>query len=101
MSCGPGVEQETTTDGGVDADTDTDTDADTDADTDTGTDTCPQEDYQVIDVGGGWYHTCAVLESGGLKCWGPNQFGGLGYGTDELIIGDDETPSSAGDVPVM
>jgi alpha-tubulin suppressor-like RCC1 family protein len=59
-----------------------------------------------VDVGGkvkalaaGWYHTCAVLESGALRCWGFGGFGQLGYG-DTKSIGDDEAPATAGDVDV-
>jgi cysteine-rich repeat protein len=63
----------------------------------------PTED---VDVGGtvvglalGRIHTCAVLDTGAVRCWGDNFAGQLGYGhTDE--IGDDETPASAGDVPL-
>ena len=35
---------------------------------------------------GGW-HTCAVLDTGDLKCWGYNTWGQLGYG-DKLPRGD-------------
>jgi alpha-tubulin suppressor-like RCC1 family protein len=41
--------------------------------------------------------TCALLRSGGVRCWGSDTT--LGYGTDE-IIGDDETPEQVGDVPL-
>ena len=42
-----------------------------------------------IDLGGGqrartiatgFFHSCAILESGGMKCWGLNSTGQLGYG---------------------
>ena len=59
-----------------------------------------------VDVGGtvtqiaaGSAYTCALLDTGAVRCWGPGDFGLLGYGnTDD--IGDDETPASAGDVKV-
>ena len=72
------------------ADTDSDTDADTDTDTDTDT-------YPVVFRGSN--HTCAVLASGSVRCWGWGEAGQLGYGNTENI-GDDETPASAGDVDV-
>jgi len=35
---------------------------------------------EVNEVKGGEFHTCAILDDFGLKCWGSNQFGQLGYG---------------------
>jgi alpha-tubulin suppressor-like RCC1 family protein len=32
-------------------------------------------------IGSGWDHTCAVLDSGALECWGSNGDGQLGNGT--------------------
>jgi alpha-tubulin suppressor-like RCC1 family protein len=36
----------------------------------------------VVDVSAGRTHTCAVLASGGLRCWGENTDGALGDGQD-------------------
>jgi alpha-tubulin suppressor-like RCC1 family protein len=52
---------------------------------------------QQIAAGGG--HTCALLTNGAVRCWGEGSFGQLGYGNTNWI-GDNETPASAGDVPV-
>jgi len=45
-------------------------------------------------------HTCAVLETGTVRCWGAGVYGALGYGNFD-DIGDDETPADAGDVPCL
>ena len=57
-----------------------------------------------VEVGGpvaalaaGGDHTCALLETSRVRCWGAGWSGQLGYGNTESI-GDDETPASAGDV---
>lgn len=42
--------------------------------------------------------SCALLASGGVLCWG-YPAGGSGHGNLD-IIGDDETPASAGDIPL-
>jgi alpha-tubulin suppressor-like RCC1 family protein len=54
---------------------------------------------QAVKIAAGEHHTCAITVSDGLRCWGQNDFGQLGYGHTERI-GDDEHPSAAGDVPV-
>ncbi len=45
----------------------------------------------------GTAHTCVLLESGEVMCWGGNETGQLGYGHTDTI-GDDELPMSAGPV---
>lgn len=44
-------------------------------------------------------HSCALLESGQVVCWGSISGGALGYGNQE-IIGDDEHPAEAGPIEV-
>ncbi|HVI03303.1 MAG TPA: RTX toxin, partial [Enhygromyxa sp.] len=53
----------------------------------------------VASLGAGWYHTCAVLESGEVKCWGKGNEGRLGYG-NVAWIGLVNTPASVGFVDV-
>lgn len=45
-----------------------------------------------IAMGAGSEHVCAVLHGGGLKCWGANQFGQLGSGTDGGTLAQSATP---------
>ena len=51
----------------------------------------------VAQLSAGAFHSCALLETGAVRCWGKGSFGRLGYG-NEADIGDNETPASAGDV---
>ena len=48
---------------------------------------------------GGVSNECARMAVGDVRCWGSSTGGLLGYGNDENI-GDDETPSDAGPVPI-
>ena len=48
-------------------------------------------------IGAGQSHSCAVLGTGVVRCWGRSQFGQLGYGNTDTI-GDNETPGSVGGV---
>ena len=54
-----------------------------------------------VDVGGpavqiaaGHWHTCALLEAGQMRCWGFNQYGGLGNMNTEARAGLTDPPSS-------
>ena len=53
----------------------------------------------VAQIVAGQTHTCALLETGAVRCWGEGLDGKLGY-SNEDNIGDSETPASAGDVNV-
>ncbi len=48
----------------------------------------------------GYSHTCVQTTLGQFRCWGNNAQGRLGYGHTDTI-GDDETPASAGDIPIQ
>lgn len=59
-----------------------------------------------VDVGGsvmqivaGGFHTCALLSTGAVRCWGDGNEGQLGYANNN-DIGDDELPASAGDIDI-
>jgi alpha-tubulin suppressor-like RCC1 family protein len=75
-------------------------------DTEVGDDEVPT-DVPLVDLGGpaiaisaGWDHTCALLATHEVLCWGENTDGRLGYGHTDRI-GDDETPASAGPLDVL
>ena len=47
----------------------------------------------VLQISSGSNHTCALLESGKVRCWGDDNQGTLGVGVTENV-GDNELPSS-------
>lgn len=55
-----------------------------------------------ITMASGTGHTCVLLDTGYLQCWGSNSAGQLGLGLpasgSSAAIGDDESPSTAGGV---
>jgi alpha-tubulin suppressor-like RCC1 family protein len=53
----------------------------------------------VVQIAAGQSHTCALLDTGAVRCWGAGADGRLGYGNTSTI-GDNETPASAGNVVV-
>ena len=53
----------------------------------------------VVQIAAGGDHTCALLTTGRVRCWGFDSTGALGH-PDTERVGDDETPASAGDVDV-
>ncbi len=50
-----------------------------------------------VAITAGEYHTCALLDTGRVRCWGLGESGQLGYG-NTADVGDDETPGSVGPV---
>jgi alpha-tubulin suppressor-like RCC1 family protein len=52
-----------------------------------------------VKVVAGSNHTCAILDTGNVVCWGDGAYGKLGYG-NTTTIGDNEQPWQAGVVSV-
>ena len=50
-----------------------------------------------VRLAAGAAHTGVITHAGTVRCWGDNQYGQLGYG-NTTRIGDNEAPSTAGDV---
>jgi alpha-tubulin suppressor-like RCC1 family protein len=54
---------------------------------------------RVVEIAAGQMHTCAVLDTRAVRCWGLNADGQLGYGTSENV-GEKRSPAAVGDVPL-
>ncbi|HZI06260.1 MAG TPA: fibrinogen-like YCDxxxxGGGW domain-containing protein, partial [Archangium sp.] len=54
---------------------------------------------RAVELAAGFAHTCALLDTGKVRCWGHNAHGQLGL-RHTRPIGDDEAPASAEDVDV-
>lgn len=52
-----------------------------------------------IKIAAGGSHTCAMMETGGVRCWGRNNYGQLGY-SHTKNLGDDEQIWKEGEVVV-
>jgi cysteine-rich repeat protein len=56
---------------------------------------------RIVSVDSSGAHTCVLLDSGLVRCFGWNQWGAIGLGLSYLqSIGDNELPSSTGPVPL-
>jgi alpha-tubulin suppressor-like RCC1 family protein len=52
---------------------------------------------KAVDLDASSNHSCAVLEDGGVRCWGANSSGQLGNGDEEHNnVGDRKTPAESG-----
>ena len=67
----------------------------------------PPAELPDIELGGparhitaGENHTCALLESGDVRCWGYNSVSQLGLGKTEMAVGDNEVPTDEDPVDV-
>ncbi len=49
----------------------------------------------VEDIGIGGFHTCVVIQGGGVRCWGLGTDGQLGYGSTSSLGGSSATLASA------
>ena len=53
-------------------------------------------DRTAVSVSGGSSHNCAILDNGGLKCWGSNLYGQLGIGTTDEVTTPQEVNLGTG-----
>jgi alpha-tubulin suppressor-like RCC1 family protein len=78
-----------TTDDSTSEDADTDPPSDTSSE-DTEDDDGGQSGPEVVEIGAGGLHTCAILSSGEIMCWGNNTSGPLGHGDEDA--NEEHTP---------
>ena len=52
----------------------------------------------IVQIDGGYGHTCALTDAGGVKCWGGNGWGQLGNGTTNYADGAVHLPALASGV---
>ena len=58
--------------------------------------------HTVKQLSAGADHTCAVLDTGSIKCWGSGRFGKLGYGgTDDVGNDPNEMGDNLAEVPLL
>ena len=48
---------------------------------------------KAVAISSGTAHSCVILDSGNVRCWGANRYGQLGLG-NTTNIGDDESPTT-------
>ena len=55
--------------------------------------------HPVVQIQAGWQHTCVLMETGAVRCWGANYYGALGLG-DTRGRGTTESVEFVEDVPL-
>jgi alpha-tubulin suppressor-like RCC1 family protein len=56
--------------------------------------------HSIVSVAAGDDHTCAIIETGRVFCWGRNAFGELGMGFTSLTVGDSPGDLESNALPV-